>query len=375
MISICFVGDRNIYMKRICNYLSGENYKIYLICRNEKGIDYSEFENNIEFYTLKSNRLYRKLPEIYRYLKRINPSFLHFQYLTKDVILSLLVFMKYKIILTPWGSDLNIFSRNYINRFILNLGFIASWKIQVLSEGMKKTLTKKFLFIDKNKIKVLSWGIDYDRFSIINQEGINHWIKRLKLVLQNFVILSYRNHKHLYNHHTLIRSLPLVIKEYPNVRCFFTRGNFDHEYLEQNKQLVMKLKLEEHVFFIEEWIPDYLLPSLIQLSDIAVSIPYHDGFPATLLEIMATKTVPVISGLDAYSSFFKDMENGRILKNLNDPVELARIITEIIENHDNYSKIFSLKNKIYLAENQDWNKIKTRLKELYDDQKHNVIIS
>jgi len=86
MISICFIGDRNIYIKRICNYLAGENYHIHLICRHDQGIKAEEFDNRITIYTLRSNRLVKKMMAINSYLKKNKPDFVHFQYLQKKKV-------------------------------------------------------------------------------------------------------------------------------------------------------------------------------------------------------------------------------------------------------------------------------------------------
>ena len=365
MISVCFIGDRSIYLKRICNYLAGKDFIVYLICRHDNGIKINEFDKRITIHTLKSNRLMRKMLEINSFLKKSHPDFVHYQYLAKDILLTLFICRKFHVIATPWGSDLNIFSKNIINRFIINIGLLTCKKIQIISEGIRKEFERRFKFINKKKLVEISWGIDYDKFHTVDDSKLQYWRNRLNIRESDIVILSYRNHKKLYNHHTLIKSLPIVLDNFQHVKCFFTRGSYDESYLENNKKLVSKLNIQNHVEFIEEWIPDALLPALIHSAHIVVSIPFYDGLPSTLLEIMATKAIPVIGGLSVYSSFFRDNENGRILKEIEDYDQLAHLIIDIIENFHEYSERYSRINNNYVLKEQNWDLQKIKMQALY----------
>lgn len=366
MVSICFIGDRNIYMKRICNYLAEENYAVHLICRHNEGIKAEEFDNRITIYTLQSNRLVKKILVIDSILKRINPGFVHFQYLTKDILLARFIYRRYRIIATPWGSDLNIFSNKLLNRAIIQIGLLHCEKIQVISENIKNKLTERFRFINPASLYPISWGIEYERFHEINENKLTYWREKLTIKECDIIILSYRNHKPLYNHHTLIKSLSSLTKQYPTLKCFFTRGNYDPEYLDSSKKLVQQLGLQKNVDFIEEWIPDDLLPALINLADIVVSIPFSDGLPATILEIMASRAIPVIGNLPEYSFFFKTGENGLTLDRLDDHEQLAGLLSECIQNLQEISVRFSSRNNRYISEKQNWNLQKIKMKELYN---------
>ncbi len=365
MTSVCFIGDRNIYLKRICNYLAVENFSVQLICRHDHGIDAHEFDPSITLYTLASGRLVKKIPAIRRIIQEIKPDYIHFQYLTKDILLALLVHHRINIIATPWGSDLNVFTRNIFNRIVMNLGLLFCDKIQMISGGMTMKIMQQFRFISRKKLHEISWGIDYQLFHYADEKKMEYWRERLKLDGSSVVILNYRNHRPLYNHHTLIRSLPGVIDRIPSVKCIFTRGNCDREYLESSRQLVQQLNLDEHVVFLDEWIPDDLLPALINLAHIVVSIPLCDGLPATVLEIMATHAIPVVGDLPEYASFFEEGVNGRVLKRLRDHEELTGLLLDCIDNLTAYRTLYSKNNNDYVREHQNWDLQKIRMKELY----------
>jgi glycosyltransferase involved in cell wall biosynthesis len=192
MISVCFIGDRNIYLKRICNYLASQDYTVHLICRHDSGIRADEFDKRIAIRTLKSNRVVKKMLEINSYLKKANPDFVHFQYLSKDILLALFIRHRHNVIATPWGSDLNIFSKKLFNRFIINIGLLACKKIQIISAGIRKEFLCRFKFINNNKLVEISWGIDYNAFHNIDENKIQYWRERLNIDKKDIVILSYR---------------------------------------------------------------------------------------------------------------------------------------------------------------------------------------
>jgi glycosyltransferase involved in cell wall biosynthesis len=239
-------------------------------------------------------------------------------------------------------------------------------KIQVISESIKNKLTERFRFVNPARLYAISWGIEYERFHEINENKLAYWRERLAIKEGDIIILSYRNHKPLYNHHTLIKSLSFVTKQFPALKCFFTRGNYDQEYLDSSKNLVQQLGLQKNVDFIEEWISDDLLPTLINLADIVVSIPFSDGLPATILEIMASRAVPVVGNLPEYSSFFQNGENGLTLDRLEDPEQLASLLSDCIQNLREITERFSSRNNRYISEKQNWNLQKVKMKELYN---------
>ena len=368
MKKICLISSRNIYMKRICNFLSENNFEVHLISRYRNGLSKEEFNKNIKFYQLSSNALLTKLKEIRKIIKKINPDIVHTHYLTKDAFIPILKLNKrYKYFITIWGSDINIFSMNFLNRIFQNIGLIFCDKIQLLSSYFSKKLDENFNGINKNKINIFSWGIDYNFFHNIEIEKLKSLKIKLNISGSDFIVLSYRNHKKIYNHHTLIKAIPEVVKKYPNVKFVFTRGSFDKEYLKQSLGLVKKLQIENAFIFIDRWLSNEELCALINLAHININIPFQDGLPASLLEIMATKSIPIVSNLENYSSFFKENENGFFLNELENHNKLAKLIIKSINNYDEFYTKFYKVNNNYIEKYQNWVTQSKKLLEFYNN--------
>ncbi|MEA1986707.1 MAG: glycosyltransferase family 4 protein [Candidatus Marinimicrobia bacterium] len=368
MKKICLISSRNIYMKRICNFLSENSYEVHLICRHKNGLNEEEFNKNIKFHQLSSNRLLVKFKEIRKIIKTIKPDIVHTHYLTKDAFIPVMkINRKYKYVITIWGSDINIFAKTFFNKIFQNIGLIFCDEIQLLSSFFLNKLKETFVGIKKNKIRIFSWGIDYDFFHNPQIEKIELLKTKLNINEDNLIILSCRNHKRIYNHHTTIKSIPKVVEKYPEIKFVFTRGSCDKEYLAQSYELVKKLGIENNFIFIDKWLSNEEICALINLAHINISIPFKDGLPATLLEIMATKSIPIVSDLESYYPFFKEKKNGFYLSELENHNELAKVIINALKKNNELSKQFSQINNKYIEKYQNWEMQSEKLLEFYSN--------
>jgi glycosyltransferase involved in cell wall biosynthesis len=213
---------------------------------------------------------------------------------------------------------------------------------------------KQYFFLKKSDYSVFSWGIDYRYLSTPDKSEADKLREELYINSGDFIILSYRNHMELYNHHTLVKTIPLITQEYPNTKFIFTRGSYNKDYKEKTHQLVNELNIGQNFILLDRWLTDEELRALINIADITVSIPSRDGLPATLFEIMSTKTVPVVSNLTNYHPFFSDKINGFYLNNPKDHQELSGILLTILANLKQYQETFYPVNTAYIKAEQNW---------------------
>ncbi|GEM_PF-2360499 len=370
MKKICLISDRNIYMKRICNFLAENEYEVHLICRHKGGLSKTEFHPTVRIYQLSSNAIVTKFREIRNLLNQIQPHIVHLHYLTRDSFIpAIKCKRKYQFYITIWGSDLNIYAKNYINRFFQNLGLILCDKIHLLSPYFERQIQKTFFAVHGDKITIYSWGIDVASFQQFSPQKIVELKQELGIGNNDPVILSYRNHKPLYNHHLVIRAMPEILKKYPQAKFIFTRSNsWDENYIQSNRKLAVELNAEDNFIFIERWLNDEELKALVNMADITLNIPLHDGLPATLLEIMATKSIPIVSDLTNYHPFFTDQKNGLYLKKDFTERQLSDLIISALNNKKYLAEKFYKNNIDYIRRYQDWNKMKDKLLLFYEQE-------
>jgi len=369
MKKICLISDKNIYMKRICNFLVENNYDVHLICRHAGGLAETEFHESIKFYQLSSNKVLTKYREIHKVINRIKPNIVHMHFITKDAFIpAFRLNKKYKFYITIWGSDINIHAQKRFNRLFQNLGLILCDKIHLLSPYFVKQIKKTFFGIKQNKIISYSWGIDVDSFQNFSDDSILKLKTEFKLSDKNPVILNYRNHRPLYNHHITIQAMSKVLARYPQAKFIFTRSGCDENYLQSNLELVTQKKLRDNFIFIDRWLSDEELRGLVNLANITISIPSRDGLPATLLEIMATKSIPIVSDLKNYHPFFEHDRNGFYLNQNFNHAQLADLIIEALDDRESLVKRFHKNNLEYVRHFQDWKIQKKKLLAFYREK-------
>ncbi len=342
-------------MQRICNQLVERNFKVYLICRQSGGLSEELFDRHIRFFQLSSSSLMVKTREIRKIIKTIRPDYVHVQGLFKDAFIPGLHFNRsYKFFITIWGSDLNLFSKNYLNRLFQNIALWSCDRLHLLSDHISRQVKRTYLGVNLKKTVVFSWGIDFLSFQKPDPDTMQKICEELQISCSDPIVLSYRNHKPLYNHHTIVASMASVKASVPNVRYIFSRGNADESYLKETFNLVRRYNLTENFRFIDRWLGDKEICALVNLAKVCVSIPFYDGQPATLFEIMATKAVPVISSLENFKPFFINGVNGFYLNNVNDSEELARITIEVLNNYAVIAPPIYTTNNKYVEKNFNW---------------------
>jgi glycosyltransferase involved in cell wall biosynthesis len=157
----------------------------------------------------------------------------------------------------------------------------------------------------------------------------------LNLPPESKLVYSARSLRNGYNHETLVKAMPLVLDKLPNTFFVFV-NNHGHRYpdaIEYRDRLIaeiQRLGLSSHARFLDHAEDHSRVAMLFQTSDVAVSIPVEDGFPATIIEAMACGTPLVISDLPDYTGVVDASNAIRIAPT--DSVALAQAILTILSD-------------------------------------------
>jgi len=344
-------------MLRFSRLLAQKGYQIALICRHQGGIPEAQFPREMTFFQLSSTAFRIKYTEIRNYIDVFQPDIVHLHYLAKDCLIPALRLQRpYRYLISVWGSDINIDAGKLLNRVVQSFGLLLCDRIHILSSYFENKMRHLYPLLKREKLEIFSWGVAYNFLSRRTPDEERNLRNLLGIGSQDRVVLSYRNHQQIYNHHTLIRAIPIICEKFPETKFVFTRSSFDPFYLEKSRQLVEELAIDNKFIFIDRWLSDNELRNLRHLADCIVNIPFQDGLPATLFEIMATKAIPVVTELLSYKSFFIEEENGFYLKEPTSHYRLAEIIEKVFSNLEYFRNKFSTKNNSYIREHQNWSK-------------------
>ncbi len=335
-MKICFIGSLNIFIYNFAKYyVEKKGFEVFLISRKKTNFTNEDF-GFIKVFYLKSERLIYKIIRIRHIIKQIKPDIVHCFQISRDAIAPILYFQgKFKYVCSIFGSDFYWDIKSINKKIIKKYVFDRCDVITFNSFQMKKDLINTFPDLDLNKIKPVMWGIDYDLFNNVDRKEIIK--KKSELNIKNEkVILSFRGFNHIYNQDIIFKSIPLILEHERNIKFIFILGNTKLKTINNMVSFLKEKNALENVIFIERFISHSELSVFLNLSDIVINIPKTDLLAMSLLETMASRSIPVVSNLQVYKDILVNNENVVFLSETNKN-ELAEKILYVI---DNYEKLF-----------------------------------
>jgi glycosyltransferase involved in cell wall biosynthesis len=205
----------------------------------------------------------------------------------------------------------------------------------------------------------VGWGVNLERF----KPGLDVTTvrRRWKIEDQQPVIFSPRLAQPLYNHDLVIKALPAVRRNVPNVLLVITEHFADPDYLRHLQRLAARLGITDSVRFIEE-VNYEDMPYWFNVAAAVVMVPSSDGMPNSLLETIACGAVPVLNRLPQYEELIRDEVNGRYVELHED--QLASVLTDVLLDV-RYRKTCGLANRALAESTADQEREMVRMESLY----------
>ena len=121
----------------------------------------------------------------------------------------------------------------------------------------------------------------------------------------NFIILSSRGFRPIYNVDSIVKSIPYVIEKYPNVKYILKTlpGSQNPEL----QQLAVSLNVIKYTEFISKMIDFNELPEMLYSVDIFISVPSSDSSSISLLEAMACGLPVIVSDIPVFREIYENI--------------------------------------------------------------------
>jgi glycosyltransferase involved in cell wall biosynthesis len=362
---ICFIGNgSSVHIQRWLNYLAHEGHEVHLITPFVKE-GYAE--------GVQTHLLLRLLPQIWRVsryfsgllwlaqtrklVRTINPDILDAHFITVDGYLAVASGF-HPLVLSAWGDDILIDPvKNFVYRFFTRQALRRADRIICISSALKEEVTK--FGISPGMIDIVFIGTDTQKFSP-NQRNAD--------VLQNLgipascpVVISTRSLWPIYDIETLIKAIPLVLKEVPQARFIIGGQGEQRNYL---VKLAKDLGIYDAIKF-PGWIPPEDLPVYLASSAMYVSTSLSDGTSISLLEAMASGLTPVVTDIPANRPWVEDGQNGFLFPVKSHEI-LAVKIVYLLKNTDLRNK-FGQANRRIIQEKAEFHKEMAKVEKTYLD--------
>jgi glycosyltransferase involved in cell wall biosynthesis len=170
-------------------------------------------------------------------------------------------------------------------------------------------------------VRVNYWGCDLGRFSPGCRSAAR---TRLGLAATAKIVLSPRALKPLYNVRLIVESFPSLLRRWPDALLVIL-GPSDPQYAPQVMAAIDRLGIGDNVRVIGE-VGQGDLPDYYRASDLVVSVASTEGFPNTLLEVMACEIPVLVGDIPQVRELIIDRVNARMC-----PISVQGIETVMLE--------------------------------------------
>ena len=265
------------------------------------------------------------VPFVRAWIKKIKPDILHAHYAGAYGLMGALASF-HPFILTAWGSDILFAGKNQLTGYFVRY---ALKKADIITcDALHMTRAMMAMGVEEKRIRLIRFGIDTDLFSPAAKGESN--IRRRLALGDEMVIISMRNHEPVYDLATLIRAVPLVLREAPEVRFVIAGAGTQTQEL---KALAITSAVMENIVFTGR-IPNDELPGYMRMADIYVSTSLSDaGIAASTAEAMSCGLPVVVTDSGENREWIVEGESGFIVP-LSDPEALASRILVLIRDED-----------------------------------------
>jgi glycosyltransferase involved in cell wall biosynthesis len=226
----------------------------------------------------------------------------HVHYLRADAI-AWVAAHHHRSVISVWGSDVRLVDeggdprRIGLRRRALEKAALVTATNQFLENRVRQLATKV------KRVEIVPFGVDLLRFHRSN------WVPPTSNEVR-FLSIKPRLLP-TYGPDIAIRALATVVREFPNARLTLV-GSGESSYVEELKDLVKELSLEEHIVFIEQ-VAFSEVPSVFAHTDVLVQSSRWESFGVVILEAAAMGVPAIATDVGGVSNLLVDGETGLII--------------------------------------------------------------
>ena len=364
-MKICYIAPQGIHTRRWINYFADAGHDIHLITSEESVTE--EF-GKVKIHTIKRigpksriiNYPLNSLPmlvQFKRLIREIEPDIVHAHQIMDTTLLGA-VSGFHPFVVTPWGSDVLITpNQSYISRKIVQYVLKKADLITCDAAHIQAPLIK--LGAAKQKINLIYFGTDVQRFNPSKRD------EKLREDLgfhDSPVIISLRRFEPIYDVASLIKAVPVVLKEIPNAKfVLIEKGSQEREL----KDLAGNLGVSDSIKFVG-WVHPNELPRYIASADVYVSTSLSDaGLAASTAEAMASGLPAIVTDFGDNGEWVKEGVNGFLIP-LKSPEVLASKLINLLQDKDKI-KQFGQRNREVIEDRNNWEKEMNKMGHIYQE--------
>jgi len=318
----------------------------------EDPMSHSRFVGDIIYI----KNLVRQRSFIQKLIDELKPDILHAGWIPSHGLMAAISGF-HPFLLMPWGSDVLVIPQNasYLTKKQIAWTIKKADMITCDAEYVKNEIMRLSGY-PENKIIVFPWGIDLEKFN----PKVNGNKIRAKLGWEDKkILIMTRSFQKIYGIEYFLKTLPKLIKKNDNVRVLLCGdGPLKNDF----EKYIHSKKLSKYVHLAGR-IENDDLPKYLAASDVYVSTSLSDGTSVSLLEAMAVGLPCIVTDLPAIREWITDGHNGFLVPKKDSYAVYEKL--DLLLNNDGLREEFGERNLIIAQHRADWNKNFTKLEKIY----------
>jgi glycosyltransferase involved in cell wall biosynthesis len=215
--------------------------------------------------------------------------------------------------------------KRLLTRMALRRSLCISAKSEFLAKRIKS-------YGVKSPVDVNYWGADLARYYPGERVEAR---RKLRLDNNKTIILSPRAIEPRLNIHMIVEAFVSVLIKHPNALLIIL-GRPNPDYKNKIEEIIKRLNVASSVCVLDEVSQD-VLPQYYQASDVVVSMGHSEGFPNTLLEVMACKVPIVVGRIAQVEELLEHDKNAWICEK--EPRAIAEAILNVLDDQNKSQRI------------------------------------
>lgn len=372
-MKICYIANLdNIHTQRWVKYFTDLGHEVQIITDGSiEKFDNAKVHkirnmgnvNNIGSFFL---NLLINVIRVNRLVNNFNPEILHAHSVLYYGFYGIFSFFR-PFIISAWGSDvLRAPTESIIPKYIVPYSLKKADKILTTSPSLVDFLIDKFNLMPKKVIRI-PWGTNTNIFHKKFTYEEEELKEKLKIPINETVILSNRHLAPHYNIEKIIEAISPVLKFHPETTFIFLRGYGTLEFEERMKVKAEELGVINNVRFISKSLTEKEMANYLNISDIFISLTKTDQFASSIMEGMSCGVIPILSDIEVYHYYLTNQIN-TLFVDPDNPVDISKKICYCIENPEIKENFYKI-NKEIITKHEDWDKNALKMLKLYNDLK------
>ncbi|RJP22523.1 MAG: glycosyltransferase family 4 protein [Candidatus Omnitrophota bacterium] len=303
-MKICYIGDGDsIHNHFMVDWFQHKGHEILFLTDTPEHAPPCEVRQVAPRHGLGPLRHLYAAANVRKHIQEWKPDILHAHNVTGYGYWAALSNFK-PLVMTAWGTDLNVLAqKNPLIRSLVSFSLRRAKLITADAKALCETARK--LAGKKADVRLLQWGVDLTDF----EQPISSENRDSFRADADFVFLSTRRLRFLYNIDFIIRAFAQVLPRFPRSRLVVVG---DDLLLTQFKKLANELGIQDRILFTG-WVGRKRLIAALLSADAFLSVPSTDSTALSLLEAFAARLPVILSDLPANREWIEHGKNGLLV--------------------------------------------------------------